>query len=85
VLQPAQLWLNLEETNSYSSEILFGALFLVVILFLPRGVLPTGAEYLSKAQAWIRRRRAAPGETAREPAAGADDAITPTSAPGGAA
>jgi branched-chain amino acid transport system permease protein len=85
VLQPAQLWLNLEETNSYSSEILFGALFLVVILFLPRGVLPTGAEYLSKAQAWIRRRRAAPGETAREPAAGADDAITPTSASGGAA
>jgi len=29
-------------TNDYLSEILLGALFLVVILFLPRGVLPTG-------------------------------------------
>ena len=45
VLEPTQLYLNLQQTNGYESEILFGALFLVVILFLPRGVLPTAAEY----------------------------------------
>jgi len=58
VLEPTQLYLNLQESNGYESEILFGALFLVVILFLPRGVLPTGAEYVSRGRAWLLRRRA---------------------------
>ena len=41
MLEPTQQYLNLQQANGYESEILFGALFLVVILFLPRGVLPT--------------------------------------------
>jgi branched-chain amino acid transport system permease protein len=53
VLEPTQLFLNLQQTNGYESEILFGALFLVVILFLPRGVLPTAAEYASSG--WARK------------------------------
>jgi branched-chain amino acid transport system permease protein len=57
ILEPAQLYLNLQQSNGYESEILFGALFLVVILFLPRGVLPTGSEYLTKARARWRRGR----------------------------
>jgi branched-chain amino acid transport system permease protein len=57
ILEPTQLYLGLQQSNSYESEILFGALFLVVILFLPRGVLPTGAEYAAKWQALWRRRR----------------------------
>jgi hypothetical protein len=57
VLEPTQLWLNLQESNGYTSDILFGALFLVVILFLPRGVIPTGAEYVVKARAWLQRRQ----------------------------
>jgi branched-chain amino acid transport system permease protein len=57
VLEPAQQWFSLEEANSYGSEILFGLLFLVVILFLPRGVLPTGREYLTAGLARLRRRR----------------------------
>jgi len=61
VLEPTQQWLYLQETNGYSAEILFGALFLVVILFLPRGVLPTGAEYLTSIRAWIARRRSQEG------------------------
>jgi branched-chain amino acid transport system permease protein len=61
VLEPTQLWLNLQESNGYSAEILFGALFLVVIIFLPRGVLPTGAEYLTSIRARIARRRSAEG------------------------
>jgi branched-chain amino acid transport system permease protein len=58
VLEPAQQWLSLEEANSYGAEILFGLLFLVIILFLPRGVLPTGREYLTAARARLERRRA---------------------------
>jgi branched-chain amino acid transport system permease protein len=57
VLEPVQQYLTLQQSNGYESEILFGALFLVVILFLPRGVVPTAAEYVTKAQAWWRRRR----------------------------
>jgi branched-chain amino acid transport system permease protein len=57
ILEPTQMWLTLQEANEYTAQILFGALFLVVILFLPRGVLPTGAEYLATGRAWWRRRR----------------------------
>jgi branched-chain amino acid transport system permease protein len=61
ILEPTQLWLNLQQSNSYESEILFGALFLVVILFLPRGVVPTGSEYITKWRArWRRSREDAP-------------------------
>jgi branched-chain amino acid transport system permease protein len=59
VLEPAQLWLNLQQSNGYESEILFGALFLIVILFLPRGVLPTAAEYLAGGRARLARARPA--------------------------
>jgi branched-chain amino acid transport system permease protein len=74
VLEPAQLYLNLRQSNGYESEILFGALFLVVILFLPRGVLPTAAEYVAggrvhAARRWLRRGQPpAPGPAAPEPA-----------------
>jgi branched-chain amino acid transport system permease protein len=58
ILAPAQLYLNLVQSNGYSSEILFGALFLLVILFLPRGVVPTASEYVIKGRArWQRGRR----------------------------
>jgi branched-chain amino acid transport system permease protein len=60
VLEPTQQYLTSTETNGYQSQILFGALFLMVILFLPRGVLPTGAEYLSRARARLARRRDEP-------------------------
>jgi len=62
ILEPTQLYLNLVESNSYESEILFGALFLVVILFLPRGVLPTAGEWLTPGRVsrlrsdWLARR-----------------------------
>jgi branched-chain amino acid transport system permease protein len=57
VLEPVQLYLNLEQTNGYSAEIAFGLLFLVVILFLPRGVIPTGAELVRSVRARSLRRR----------------------------
>jgi branched-chain amino acid transport system permease protein len=67
VLEPTQLWLNLQEANNYESEILFGALFLVVILFLPRGVIPTGGEYAAAIRAWLHRRVGRGGALAAAP------------------
>ena len=57
ILEPAQQYLTLQVSNGYESEILFGALFLVVILFLPRGVVPTASEYITKGRARWRRGR----------------------------
>jgi branched-chain amino acid transport system permease protein len=57
ILEPTQTWLNLQEANTFTAEILFGAVFLVIILFLPRGVLPTGKEYLTAGRAWWQRSR----------------------------
>ncbi len=50
VIEPGQLYLTARFTNGYLSEILLGAVFLLVVLFMPRGVIPTSAE-------WIRRFR----------------------------
>jgi branched-chain amino acid transport system permease protein len=57
IIEPAQQWLTLQYTNEYLSEILLGALFLAVILGLPRGVIPTSAEKIALLRA---RRRPAP-------------------------
>jgi branched-chain amino acid transport system permease protein len=79
VLEPTQLWLNLQPNNSYLSEILFGALFLVVILFLPRGVLPTAAEYAKSEWA----RKLARRLPLRRGQADATDGAGPAAAPAG--
>jgi len=48
IIEPGQLYLTIRFTNGYYGEILLGAIFLVVVLFVPRGIIPTGGE-------WIRR------------------------------
>jgi branched-chain amino acid transport system permease protein len=48
VIEPGTLWLNTQPSLSGISEILLGGVFLVIVLFVPRGVIPTGAEYLTK-------------------------------------
>ncbi|MGH3169903.1 MAG: branched-chain amino acid ABC transporter permease, partial [Trebonia sp.] len=50
IVEPGQLYLTITYTNGYLSEILLGALLLVVVLFVPRGLVPTAGE-------WIRRVR----------------------------
>jgi branched-chain amino acid transport system permease protein len=69
LIEPAQQWLTLQYTNEYLSEILLGALFLVVILGLPRGVIPTGAEKIAMLRARLRsaRETAAAGSPERQP------------------
>ena len=61
VLEPVQQSLTLRLSNSYASELIWGTLFLLVILFLSRGVLPIAGE---KVTAWRarRERRGAAGE-----------------------
>ena len=56
VLEPAQQWLTVQFTNNYLSEILLGVLFLLVILFLPRGVLPTLSDRIGRWRARARDR-----------------------------
>jgi branched-chain amino acid transport system permease protein len=70
ILEPVQLYLNLQQSSGYESEIAFGALFLAVILFLPRGVLPTAAEYVTAGRARLRRRSAGSVAGEQAPAAG---------------
>jgi branched-chain amino acid transport system permease protein len=67
VIEPAQQYLTLQYTNEYLSEILLGALFLVVILGLPRGVIPTGAEQISRLRAWRRATRGTAAAGSPEP------------------
>jgi len=58
VIESAQQYLTVQITNDYLSEILLGALFLLVILFLPRGVIPTSGDLITS---WrLRQRRRAP-------------------------
>jgi branched-chain amino acid transport system permease protein len=48
IIEPGQLYLTVRFTNGYYGEILLGALFLVVVLFVPRGIIPTGGEWIRK-------------------------------------
>lgn len=75
ILEPTQLYFTQQVTSGYIYLILYGALFLVVILVLPRGIIPTGGELVTN---WRDRRAGPPGPpvpgqldpgvTAREPA-----------------
>jgi branched-chain amino acid transport system permease protein len=64
VIEPAQQYLTLQYTNEYLSEILLGALFLVVLLALPTGVIPAGAQRIASLRA--RRRQARLAAALRE-------------------
>src|ERR1700677_4146370 len=50
IIEPLTLWLNTQPqfSGGYLSEILLGVVFLVVVLFVPRGVIPTGGEWITK-------------------------------------
>ena len=51
IVEPLQQWLTLEFTASNLSLIAEGGLFLLVILLLPRGVIPTATERIGKLRA----------------------------------
>jgi branched-chain amino acid transport system permease protein len=57
IIEPAQLYFFPQVGASYVFLIVYGALFLLVILGLPRGIIPTGAELLGRWQARRSQRR----------------------------
>jgi branched-chain amino acid transport system permease protein len=83
ILEPLQQWIGITFTNGYTSDIVLGVLFLVVILFMPRGIVPTGGEFLTKWRALqARRREEASGRAAPPGSPAADRTATPsTSSP----
>jgi branched-chain amino acid transport system permease protein len=69
ILEPLQQWEAITFTNGYVAEISLGVIFLAVILLLPRGIIPTGKELLTRWQA-VRARRGQPAQGDAAPAAG---------------
>ncbi len=53
IIEPAQQYFQAQVAAGYTFLIAYGALFLVVILFLPRGIIPTAAERIT---GWRARR-----------------------------
>jgi len=66
IIEPGQLYLT-ANSSGYISEILLGALFLVAVLLVPRGVIPTGGEYVRRLT--TRGRAAIPTASAAVPQA----------------
>jgi branched-chain amino acid transport system permease protein len=50
IVEPVTLWLNTQPqfSGGYLSEILLGGVFLLVVLFMPRGIVPTCGEWITK-------------------------------------
>ena len=76
VIEPGTLWLRTQPqfSGGYLSQILIGVVFLVIVLFMPRGIIPTGAEYLTKLR--TRNRPAVSPTTTMGPAVGGASAET---------
>ncbi|HXC81012.1 MAG TPA: branched-chain amino acid ABC transporter permease, partial [Trebonia sp.] len=70
IIEPLTLWLNTQPQFSGGdlSEILLGAIFLVVVLLMPRGIIPSGGELITKLR--TRGRPAVVPATTIGPAAG---------------
>jgi branched-chain amino acid transport system permease protein len=64
IIEPAELYFQQQVSSGYIFLILYGALFLVVILILPRGIIPTVAELITK---WHARRKNSQGPTGEAP------------------
>jgi branched-chain amino acid transport system permease protein len=49
IMEPLYLWVNTQPAFSGSvSDIMYGAILLLVVLFLPRGIIPTGSEFITR-------------------------------------
>jgi branched-chain amino acid transport system permease protein len=49
IIEPLSLWMDTQPALSGSlSEVMLGAVFLLVVLFMPRGLVPTGGEFITK-------------------------------------
>jgi branched-chain amino acid transport system permease protein len=71
IIEPGQLYLT-ANSSGYISEILLGSLFLVAVLLMPRGIIPTGGEYIRRLT--TRGRAAIPATVPAAPQAAAEPA-----------
>ena len=53
ILEPAQLWLAYNYGASRLYLVLYSAVFLLVILFMPRGIIPSVSELIAKRRASV--------------------------------
>jgi branched-chain amino acid transport system permease protein len=83
LLEPYLGYAQLQISNSYVSEVVLGVLFLAVILFLPRGILPTAGEKITALRASQQRRAAAKGASPPSGMAGAVQAGSGSPSTGG--
>jgi hypothetical protein len=67
ILEPVQQEILQSFPNGYLGQIVLGGLFLLVILFLPRGLLPTGGEWMTSLRAWRGRRSQPPAGAGASP------------------
>jgi branched-chain amino acid transport system permease protein len=74
ILEPGKQYLTLRVSNSYASELVWGALFLLVILFLSRGVMHGAGEIVTAWRTRRQRRQTGPQSVGPAPAA---DAVMP--------
>ncbi len=63
ILEPTQQYFTLRFSNNGYYLVIYGALFLVIILLLPQGIVPTLQGYWLKLQARLSRSRQQPDET----------------------
>ena len=76
IIEPAELYFQQQVSSGYIFLILYGALFLVVILIMPRGILPTAGELITK---WLTRRKNGTRPTGQRPPVGASSSeVDPT-------
>ncbi|MGE5285680.1 MAG: branched-chain amino acid ABC transporter permease [Micromonosporaceae bacterium] len=66
LLEPGEQYLTQQFTNGYVSQILLGVLLLIVVLVVPRGLIPIVGGKISSWQA-VRRGRTTPAGVAAEP------------------
>ena len=71
LLEPYLGYAQQQISNSYIADIVLGALFLAVIIFLPRGILPTAGEKLTALRARQRQRAGTQGASPPAAPAGA--------------
>jgi branched-chain amino acid transport system permease protein len=86
ILEPVLQWeaITFSGKAAYYGEMALGVLFLVVILFLPRGIVPTGRELVSRWQARHQQRQEKAAAAGAPPPAGTAAERTSPSSTGSA-
>jgi branched-chain amino acid transport system permease protein len=85
LLEPYLGYAQFQISNAYLSEVVLGAVFLLVIILLPRGILPTVGEKLTTWRAARARRSTPAGAATGPPGAAAAGGAVKTSAAGSGA